>query len=146
MLLDTINPFAVVVASLIGYAFCALWYSPYMFERVWLEGLGVTTKDLEKSKGYLAMATTYSLIIILLTTFTLSIFLTLSGTETLISKIQISTLLAVGFIVTTKFNDMLFSVREPFWSMRAQKLFFVESAYYVALFTIVTFVLHALAQ
>lgn len=145
MLLDAINPFGIVIASVIGYAFCALWYSPYMFERVWLEGLDISSKDLEKSKGYLAVATTYSLIIILLTTFTLSIFITLSQTETLLSKIQISTLLAVGFIVTTKFNDMLFSVREPFWSMRAQKLFFVESAYYVALFIIITFVLHALS-
>ena len=76
----------------------------------------------------------YTFIITVIVAFMINLFVVLTGATTFLEILEISMLLAFGFIVTVKFTDMLYTVGKPFWSIQAQKLFFVTSGYYIAMF------------
>lgn len=86
----------------------------------------------------------YTFIITVVVAFMLDLFISLTDATTLLEILEISMLLAFGFIVTTKFTDMLYTIEKPFWSMQAQKLFFVTAGYYIAMFLAMGTVLYYL--
>ncbi|MDO8572610.1 MAG: DUF1761 domain-containing protein [bacterium] len=136
---EILNPVGIFVAAIVGYVIGMAWYSPILFMKPWLEGQGKTPEDFSKpqkhkTKKYMFSLMVYTFMVTTTIAFVLAVFITLTGALTLLEILQISILLAFGFIVTTKFSDMLYTVDKPFWSMQAQKLFFVNAGYYIAMF------------
>lgn len=136
---EILNPVGILVAAIVGYVIGMAWYSPVLFMKPWLDGLGKTEEEVKKpqehkTKRYMWGLMTYTFIITVVTAFMLDLFIILTGATTLLEILEISMLLAFGFIVTVKFTDMLYTIDKPFWSIQAQKLFFVTSGYYVAMF------------
>lgn len=54
-LLVNINWIAVIVGAIAAYGLGALWYSPKMFGKGWMEGVGLTEGDREKGQPVMAM-------------------------------------------------------------------------------------------
>lgn len=136
---EILDPIGILIASIVGYALGVAWYSPILFAKPWLEGLGKTREEFSKpqehrTKKYMTSLMIYTFILTVVIAFSLEVFIKLTGSTTLMETLQISMLLAFGFIVTTKFTDMLYTLDKPFWSIQAQKLFFVNAGYYVAMF------------
>ena len=135
---EILNPVGILVAAIAGYALGIAWYSPILFTKPWLDGLGKTKEEVmrpqtHKTKRYMWSLMVYTFAVTIAIAFTLDLFIVLTGVTTFLEFLQISMLLAFGFIVTTRFIDMLYTLDKPFWSIPAQKLFFVNAGYYVAM-------------
>jgi|SRR3989344_1050084 len=150
MLEIIIHPIGILVAGIAGYTIGMLWYSPALFMKPWLSGLGKTEDDLKKpteyrSKLYMMGLMIYTLIVCIVVAFALSSILNLIGAKTILETVGVSMLLCFGFIVTVKFTDMLYTLDGPHWGIRAQKLFFVNAGYYVVMFITMGIILHYLS-
>lgn len=146
---EILNPVGILVAATAGYIIGMAWYSPILFMKPWLAGLGKTQEEFakpqeHKTKKYMLGLMVYTFIVTVVIAFVLDLFIKLTGVTTLLEILQISMLLAFGFIVTIKFTDMLYTLDKPFWSIQAQKLFFVSVGYYIAMFLAMGTVLYYL--
>lgn len=146
---EILNPVGILVAATAGYIIGMAWYSPILFMKPWLAGLGKTQEEFAKpqeykTKKYMLGLMVYTFIVTVVIAFVLDLFIKLTGVTTLLEILQISMLLAFGFIITIKFTDMLYTLDKPFWSIQAQKLFFVNVGYYIAMFLAMGTVLYYL--
>ena len=146
---EILNPIGILVAAIAGYVIGILWYSPVLFMKPWLAGLGKTQEEFVKpqehrTKRYGLSLMVYTFTVTVVVAFVLDLLIKLTGVTTFLEILQISMLLAFGFIVTTKFTDMLYTLDKPFWSIQAQKLFFVNVGYYIAMFLVMGTVLYYL--
>lgn len=146
---EILNPVGIFIAAIAGYVLGAAWYSPILFTKPWLDGLGKTKEEVmrpqpHKTKRYMWSLMAYTFAVTVAIAFTLDLFIVLTGATTLLEILQVSMLLVFGFIVTTRFIDMLYTLDKPFWSIPAQKLFFVNAGYYIATFLAMGTVLYYL--
>jgi ABC-type uncharacterized transport system permease subunit len=131
-----INPWAVLVAAIVAYLVGWAWYSPILWAKPWLESRGKTPDDMKGNMKGMPIA--YGFINTLLMSFVIAVFLTLVGTTTLVGSLQVALLLCFGFVVTVKFNDLLYTGTPPHWGKRAQLTFLIDSGYQITLFLIVS--------
>lgn len=124
----------IFAAATASYIVGILWYSPILFMKPWMRGIGKTEADLFAHKNERTKIMVYSFFISFATAFGLSTFFTLLGVHSVLTGLQVALLIAFSFIITTKFADLLYASREPHWSRTPQELFLVESGYTVASF------------
>ena len=128
-----INPWAVLVAAVVAYLVGWAWYSPMLWAKPWLASRG-------KSPGDMKMPPTimfYGFVNTLALSFVIAVFLTLTGVSSLMQALQVALLLCFGFVVTVKFNDLLYTNTPPPWGKKAQATFLIDIGYQIALFIIV---------
>lgn len=122
----------ILAAGLVGYVIAMIWYSPILFVKPWMRGVGKTEADLVASKKEMPRTLAYSFVISCAIAFGLSTFLNLLDVHTLLEALQITLLIGFSFIITAKFSDMLHASREPHWSKVPQQLFLVEAGFSIA--------------
>jgi hypothetical protein len=133
-----IHPWAVLVAAVVAYLVGWAWYSPILWQKPWMAARGDTGENWEKDgKKEMPRVMIYGFVNTLLMSFVIAVFLALTEVTSLISALQVSLLLCFGFVVTVKFNDLLYTNNPPHWGRRAQILFLIDSGYQIALFAIV---------
>lgn len=136
---DITNSIGIIVAAIAGYTIGMVWYSPLLFMKPWLSALGKTEEELKKpqehkTKSYMTGLMLYTFFVTFAVAFALSSVLEFMGATSFIEVVGVSMLLCFGFIVTTKFTDMLYTLEGPHWGLRVQKLFFINTGYYVVTF------------
>lgn len=134
---------SIFLAGILAFIFGAVWYmSPV--GRAW-GAAKLWDKDGEKyTKKPVYMAEMYgtSLLITILVAYVLSVFFEISQAVTLAEQFQVAMLICFGFVVTTKFTDLMYTNTPPFYGRRAQTVFLVDCGNYIGMFTIITLVLH----
>lgn len=130
-----INPWAVLVAAIVAYLVGWAWYSPILWQKPWLEARGKTSDDMKSGMSGNVML--YGFVNTLLMSFVIAVFLALVGVASLMQALQVALLLCFGFVVTVKFNDLLYTNNPPHWGRRAQLLFLIDVGYQIVLFIIV---------
>lgn len=132
----------IVLATITGFLFGAIWYSPILFMNAWLLGQGVTKKELPKrSKIYMLQINLYSFIAHGAIASVLALMFELLQVATLKVSISLGVLLAIGFIVTTHYIDMLYTIEGTHWNRKSQVKFLVNSGYYICVTAIMSAVL-----
>jgi len=133
---------SIAIASVAGFVFGALWYSPILFMHAWLYGEGTTKAETPKrSKLYLLQTNLYSLVAHGAVASVLALLFDLLEVPSLKVAVSLGLLVSIGFIVTTRYIDMLYTVHENHWSRRSQVKFLVSSGYYMVLISIMSSVL-----
>lgn len=130
-----INPWAVLVAAVAAYLVGWAWYSPTLWQKPWMEARGKTAEDTKA--GMSGKVLLYGFVNTLLTSFVIAVFLALTQVASLMQALQVALLLCFGFVVTLKFNDLLYTNNQPHWGRRAQLLFLIDSGYQIVLFAVV---------
>ncbi len=133
-----IHPWAVLIAAVVAYLVGWMWYSPILWQKPWMEARGDSGENW-KTNGRKEMPKimAYGFANTLMRSFAIVVFLTLVGVSTLMRSLQVALLLCFGFVVTVKFNDLLYTSRPPHWGKNAQIVFLVDIGYQIALFLIV---------
>ena len=134
-----INPWAVLVAAVVAYLVGWAWYSPILWAKPWLASRGEASGGGDMSEMPKVMA--YGFVNTLLMSFVIAVFLVLTGADTLMQYLQVALLVCFGFVVTVKFNDLLYTAHPPHWGKRAQLTFLIDIGYQIALFLIVSTIL-----
>lgn len=135
----------VFLATLAAFVLGALWYSPLLFMNLWIKGKGLTPESLPKrSRTYMATTMTYSFIAHGCIAAVLAIVLEVTQPETLKIALSLSALLAIGFMVSARFIDMVYTVDGKHYDLKNQINFVVTSLYYIAVVLLMTTVLFCL--
>jgi hypothetical protein len=141
------TPLGIFLATSSGFLVGALWYSPLLFMKAWLYGEGVTKESIPKRTPlYLAQTMGYSFIAHGALALVLAVLLDVLSVATLKVAVSLGLLMTFGFIVTTRFIDMVYTVEGKHWERRSQIKFLVSAGYYlvsVAVMTVVLFTVGA---
>ena len=136
---------SIIIASVIAFLFGAAWYTgpigkKWMRAKLWSE----ENRAMTQTGKYMRMMYGTSFALTVLVAYVLSVFFKITDAVTLGEHLRLAMLLCFGFVITTKFNDMIYTGTPPFWSKRAQTVFLVDSGYYIGVFAIVATVLYYL--
>jgi hypothetical protein len=133
------TPETIFVTTLVGFMLGAVWYSPVLFMKSWLKGLGVSKEHIPwRSTKYKAQVFTYSFIAHGAIASTLAIMFDIAQISSLKNAVAFGLLLGIGFIVTTRFIDMVHIVSGSHYEMRPQLNFLVSAGYYASLLALMS--------
>jgi hypothetical protein len=136
-MLSLIHPWAIVVAAVLSYLVGWAWYSKLLWQKPWMAARGDTGENWDaEGKKEMPKLMVYGFLNTLVQCFAIAVFLTLVGVSSVVGALQVALLLCFGFVVTVKFNDLLYTSRPPHWGRNAQIMFLVDTGYQVALFVI----------
>ena len=113
---------AIILASVVSMAIGMLWYSPVLFGKQWMKGVGLTQEQVEESKKKHGMGKTMSLAFIftLITAFVIS---TAAGTSLSGGDLYAAVfVLWLGFVVPVMANGSL-------WEGKPWSLFLINAGY-----------------
>ena len=137
-----INPWAVLVAAVAAYLVGWAWYSPILWQKPWMAARGDTGENWNsEGKKEMPKIMLYGFVNTLLMSFVIAVFLALTGVASLMQALQVALLMCFGFVVTVKFNDLLYTAHPPHWGRRAQMLFLIDAGYQIVLFAVVAAVI-----
>jgi uncharacterized membrane protein (Fun14 family) len=138
---------SVLIASVIGFVWGSVWFmSPV--GRAWRDAKPMDPKDdhskYSNSPRYMTEMFGTGFVLTVATSYVLDVMFQIVGSVTLLEHLQLAWLLCFGFIITTKFNDLIYTNTPPFWGRRAQTVFLVDSGYYIVLYSILATLLYYL--
>ena len=129
------NLLAVLVSAIIGMVIGALWYSPLLFGKVWMNLSGFTDKKMQemKKKG---MAVPYILNFIstLILSYVLALFISASQAVTIMQGAIVGFFVWIGFMATLMLNSVL-------WEGKPVKLYILNIAYHLITVIIMSVIL-----
>lgn len=131
-----INYLAVLVAAIVSMILGALWYSPLLFGKIWIQLMNLNEKKLQEMKNK-GMGKIYAIVFIkeLVIAYILALFITKS-IITISGGIQIGILIWFGFIATTILASVL-------WENKPVKLYFINIAYHLVSIILMSLILSA---
>lgn len=136
------TPTAIFIATCIGFLMGAIFYSPLLFKKAWLKGEGATHANLPKrTLAYLLQVNCYSLVAHGCIASVLAILFDLLQITTAKTAVILGLLLTLGFVVTTRFIDMVYTPEGKHWEMKTQLKFLVTSGYYLTVIGLMSWVL-----
>jgi hypothetical protein len=141
-MLTFFTPLTIFIATCAGFLVGFLWYSPFLFAQAWMKGERITASSLPKrSKREMIAISIYSFIAHGALTATLALVLEILPPLTYKVTMSVALLLVFGFIVTTKFIDMIYTPHGKHYDLPSQIKFLVSAGYYLFVVTIITSVL-----
>lgn len=136
------TPLPVILATLAAFGFGALWYSPLLFMKAWMKGEGVTKDQIPKrSVLYTLQINLYSLVAHGAIASVLAVMFDLVKVSSLDVAVSLGLLLGFGFIVTSRFIDMIYTVHGSHYEAKSQVKFLISSGYYLLVMAIMSAVL-----
>lgn len=136
------TPLPVILATLAAFGLGALWYSPFLFMKAWMRGEGVTKDQIPKrSVLYMLQINLYSLVAHGAIASVLAVMFDLVEVSSLDVAVSLGLLLGFGFIVTSRFIDMIYTVHGNHYEAKSQVKFLVSSGYYLFVMSTISAVL-----
>ena len=119
MLIGDFNIWILLGAALIYFIIGALWYSPKVFGRIWMDGTGLKEADVNNCGigVYIGAFVTAFLIC-----FGLAVFLFLTESRTLLDALVVAFFAWVGFILPTHLSKLL-------WEKTPLSVFFINTTH-----------------
>ncbi len=132
-----------IVLSTVGaFVLGALWYSPILFQKFWLIGEGMTKGDIPKrSVSYMVRTSIYALIAHGCIAAVMAFVFELLEVDTMKLALSLGALMAIGFIVSSRYIDMVYTPRGNDYDRNNQIKFLVSAGYYVAMLLVISGVL-----
>lgn len=142
-----LTPQGIMGATIVAFVFGSIYYSPLVFLNVWLKVSRLSQKELPKRKtSYMIGVHFYSLLAHGAMAAVVALMLDVAGVTTLKMALSIGALLSLGFIVTTRYIDMLYVVDDVHYSKQSQIKFLLSSGYYFLTVLIMSIVLFFVAS
>ncbi|MBW3583668.1 MAG: DUF1761 domain-containing protein [Euryarchaeota archaeon] len=117
-----LNWLAIIAAGAVYFVLGAVWYSPAVFGKKWMELVGMTE---EKAKeGGQAGPLVGMFLLNLIAALALAALLAWSDTTGLTESLIFSLFIAIGFVITTELTHVLFEKTET-------ELFMINAGYHV---------------
>ena len=125
-----INLVAVVLAAVANMVLGAVWYSPPVFGKAWMDLAGVTTQKIKDAEPHVWKYYFLGFVNSVIMALVLAYLLVLTAAS-LTTGFFIAFLVWIGFVATISMNAVM-------WGGRAKKLWFLDNAYYLFSFLIMS--------
>ncbi len=136
------TPAHVFLATIAGFIVGTVWYSPVLFMNVWLKGEGTSKEKMPKrTSTYMIQVNVYSFIAHGAIASVLAILYDILGVRSATLAVIVGLLLTFGFIVTTRFIDMVYTPHGKHYELQSQIKFLVNSGYYLLVISVMSTVL-----
>ncbi len=136
------TPVNVFLATLAGFLVGMIWFSPFLFMKAWLKGEGVTKDQIPKrSTMYMVQINAYSFIAHGAMAAVLAVIFDVLAVNSLTLAVVLGLLLTFGFVVTTRFIDMVYTLKGKHYDSQSQVKFLVQVGYYLAVTIVMSTVL-----
>lgn len=129
----TVNYLAVVVAAIAYMILGAIWYSPVLFGKAWMTGIGKTKEQLA---GGSAMKYLYGLVFSFIAAYGIARLMLWTGRDTIADGIVIGLLAGICFVMTTM------GVNDTFEG-RPSGLTLINTLYHIAGFVVIGIIVGA---
>lgn len=117
-----VNYLAVLIVAVIHYFIGALWYSPLLFGKMWMQSLNITKDDLAKMKKGLWKLYLMAFIAALLISYVMALFIVNLQATTFYKGAMIGVWLWLGFILPVAINNVL-------WAGESIKIYCINVSY-----------------
>ncbi|MCB1119340.1 MAG: DUF1761 domain-containing protein [Chlamydiia bacterium] len=118
MELMQVNVITVAVVAVVNFALGWLWWSPWLFGRVWCETEGRNMEECEMTPFHWIGG----LLVSFFTAFVVAYLINALGIVTPNAAIKLAAILWFGFFATTKFSDVL-------WNNKPLKTFAIDAGW-----------------
>jgi len=112
-----VNLLAVLVCSIITFILGALWYSPLLFAKKWVELIGKTDEELKQ--GANAMTYVMAFVLGFMSNFSLAFVINLSKVAIFYDGALVGAMCWIGFAGATSYTNQVIFVQRPatLWSI-----------------------------
>ncbi|MBI2666537.1 DUF1761 domain-containing protein [Candidatus Woesearchaeota archaeon] len=119
-----INYLAVLVAAVASYALGALWYSPVLFEKLWMQLSGLSETKLKEMKEKTDMKKSYAFGFVgtLVSAVVLAYLIEMAQWTSALQGVLLGVLVWLGFVVTVELGSVL-------WENKSWKLFLLQTGH-----------------
>ncbi|MGZ5243582.1 MAG: DUF1761 domain-containing protein [Bacteroidia bacterium] len=117
-----INYLAVLVAAIVYFALGALWYSPVLFGKMWMEARNITAEN--ANRDGMAKIFIITFILNLVCVFLAATFVSALGANGISDGINLGLRFALGFAVTTMGINYMYD-------NKSSKLFWIDAGYHI---------------
>ncbi|MCE3278123.1 MAG: hypothetical protein K0S44_314 [Bacteroidetes bacterium] len=119
--LHQINYLALAVSAIVYFALGALWYSPVLFQKPWVQNVGRTEEQLRSGSKIVFLYTFFALLVIC---FVTAFIIWMLGTPNCVSAIKVGLFISVGYTTTVvAINN--------WYGQRPAKLTLIDAGYHV---------------
>ncbi|MCF7518001.1 MULTISPECIES: DUF1761 domain-containing protein [Pseudoalteromonas] len=125
-----LNFLAILFAALASFLLGAVWYSPWLFKRIWMESCGLTELDLQQINPFRVFGGSFILCCVI--SFTLALFIG--------KQISVGLSVGTGFLVGVCWVSSSLGLCYIF-EQRPLKLFLVNAGYSILQFSLIGLVL-----
>ncbi|MDI4668621.1 DUF1761 domain-containing protein [Pseudoalteromonas shioyasakiensis] len=125
-----LNFFAIFFAALASFLLGAVWYSPLLFKRIWMESCGLTELDLQSINPVMVFGGSF--VLCCLIAFSLSLFIG--------ANVNVGVAVGTGFIIGLCWVSCALGIGYIF-EQRPLKLFLVNASYSILQFSVIGLVL-----
>jgi hypothetical protein len=141
------TPEAVVLAASASFLTGFLWYSRFLFFKTWMKGEGISEDTLPKRTVYETLIiSSYVFIAHCAIASVLAIMFELLAITSLAIALVLALLFVFGFIVTSRFIDMVYTPQEKYYGVQSQIKFLLGSGYYLGSIAVMTVVIFAMSS
>lgn len=134
MYFDDVNWIAIISVAILNIILGALWYSPQVFGKIWMNSLGIKEGECQAHcsvNHYLG-----AFAIALVTAWVLALFINWIGAITAIEGAKVGFFVWLGFIATTHFSGVL-------WVKKPLKTYLIDAGFYLVNFVLAGAILAA---
>lgn len=130
-----INYIAVLIASIVSFVVGMLWYSPFIFGKIWMRELKMSGKKFKKKDMILSSVANFFATLILVCVY--SRFIIYLTVENVLDVLSMSFMVWIGFFVcTTLIGGVL-------WERKSLKSFAIGAGYWLVNLIVIGLVLIA---
>jgi hypothetical protein len=108
---SSINWLAIVVAALVPMIVGALWYSPALFAKQWMQHIGKTEEEIKKASSNPAAMYGVTFLCALVMSYVLNYFVTYTSSFTFMQGVKIGFATWLGFVATTHLASVTFEFK-----------------------------------
>lgn len=141
------TPLPIFLAALSAFIVGFLYYAPFLFQKPWMKGEGVTKADMPKrSTLYMVRINVYSLIAHGCIAAVIAFMFDVVEVDAMALALSLGLLMTLGFIVSTRFIDMLYTTKGADYEVKNQIKFLVSAGYYITVSLVISAVLFLVAK
>ncbi len=130
------------MATLFGFMFGAIWYSPKVFLHAWLMGNKMTKDEVPKRSAlYTAQINVYSFLAHGCMATVLALLFEIIQVSSYKVAVSLGLLIALGFVVTVQFIEMVYAPKGVHYEKSSQIKFLVASGYYLGTIAIMSLII-----
>jgi hypothetical protein len=128
--LTSLNPLAVIVVSIIGFAIGAIWYSPALFSKAWMAEMKLTPEQAQAaSKGRIPLMMGGGFMCTVVSTLTLAVLIAANRTSAPVKGAELGLLVGAGLVAARQATNAIFE-------MRSLRHFLIVAGHDVAMCTV----------
>ncbi len=107
----TLSPVAVLAVALLGFCLGAIWYSPLLFVKAWMEEMKITPESAKAGSGRFGRVMAGAVLCTVVSTFTLAALLAAHRVQGVLKGAELGLLVGAGLVAAREGTNALFEGR-----------------------------------